>query len=459
MEEKLAKLNKEEAATKEDNQRLKHEKEMLEDMLVQSQETLEESRSYIDILQSQQRDEKKQRARAALQLSEGIALERESLVKQLDMLKDVNKRLLDDKDEAEAVEARREDDEEDMEALGQNPEQPPKRELVKQGSLLSKYFPGGPVRQTSEAVPEGVEEADMSDIDDDGIEMDDLTDVKIYTFHGAQRSGLPTDTKDSRNKFLTRDDALSIDSDTRRQCASMKRLGSNSPTAGRKFVEDNYTSDAESEAVVKKSSALQFGSQTESLGIPCDADSQVEGETMVKPQRIFKVVFVGDSGVGKSSFIHRFCNNQFRASYAATIGVDFQIRALTVGDSTIVLQLWDTAGQERYRSVTKQYFRKADGVIVMYDVTSERSFLNVRDWMFSVQEGVEEGTVITIVGNKTDIVDADPEHVTKVKDGSKMAVEYDALFYETSANLLKDKEDKALEASLQLTDPPKKKGC
>ncbi|KAK7480081.1 hypothetical protein BaRGS_00028718 [Batillaria attramentaria] len=441
MEEKLAKLNKEEAATKEDNQRLKHEKEMLEDMLVQSQETLEESRSYIDILQSQQRDEEKTTSkrppvilttsatRAALQLSEGIALERESLVKQLDMLKDVNKRLLDDKDEAEAVEARREDDEEDMEALGQNPEQPPKRELVKQGSLLSKYFPGCPYDRSSEAVPEGVEEADMSDIDDDGIEMDDLTDVKIYTFHGAQRSGLPTDTKDSRNKFLTRDDALSIDSDTRRQCASMKRLGSNSPTAGRKFVEDNYTSDAESEAVVKKSSASS------------------------------RVVFVGDSGVGKSSFIHRFCNNQFRASYAATIGVDFQIRALTVGDSTIVLQLWDTAGQERYRSVTKQYFRKADGVIVMYDVTSERSFLNVRDWMFSVQEGVEEGTVITIVGNKTDIVDADPEHVTKVKDGSKMAVEYDALFYETSANLLKDKEDKALEASLQLTDPPKKKGC
>jgi Ras and EF-hand domain-containing protein len=64
--------------------------------------------------------------------------------------------------------------------------------------------------------------------------------------------------------------------------------------------------------------------------------------------------------------------------------VDFQIKPLTVGDDSIVLQLWDTAGQERYRSITKQYFRKADGVIVMYDVTQERSFLNVRQWMDSV---------------------------------------------------------------------------
>lgn len=310
---------------------------------------------------------------------------------------------------------------------------------------------------------------DLSDIDDDGIEMDDLTDAKIYTFHGTTINGSQISTADRINKCGTTKAAIvSKEFDRDR---GVGKLGLDLPSVRGKSHEDIYTSDAESEAAVKKNSSLQHGSQTESVGTPNEADSQ--GESAAKPQRIFKVVFVGDSGVGKSSFIHRFCNNQFRASFAATIGVDFQIRALTVGDSAVVLQLWDTAGQERYRSVTKQYFRKADGVVVMYDVTSERSFLNIRDWMFSVKEGVEEGTVIAIVGNKTDIVETEPDHVSKVKDGSKMAVEYDALFYETSAksgsyinetmlglaSLLKDKEDKAMEAALKLTDTPKKKGC
>lgn len=305
----------------------------------------------------------------------------------------------------------------------------------------------------------------MSDIDDDGIEMDDLTDVKIYTFHGNHHPGLPRDTRGSvKDSFVAKETGVSIGREFRE--GSLHQMAHHSPHTRRKVLEDSYTSDAESEAVVKKNSVSPYSSSM-------DADSQVESESVVKRQRIFKVVFVGDSGVGKSSFIHRFCNNHFRASFAATIGVDFQVKALPVGDNMVVLQLWDTAGQERYRSVTKQYFRKADGVIVMYDITSERSFLNVRDWMFSVQEGVEEGTVIAIVGNKTDVVEADPEHVTKVKDGSKMAVEYNALFYETSAksgsyinetmlgiaSLLKDKEDKAMEAALTLTDAPQKKGC
>ncbi|KAK2152197.1 hypothetical protein LSH36_337g01059 [Paralvinella palmiformis] len=105
----------------------------------------------------------------------------------------------------------------------------------------------------------------------------------------------------------------------------------------------------------------------------------------VSPERLFKVVFVGDSGVGKSSFIHQFCNQTFKATFSATIGVDFQVKNVRVDGHVIALQLWDTAGQERFRSITKQYFRKADGVLVMYDVTSEVSFKNVRNWMISVQ--------------------------------------------------------------------------
>ncbi|XP_076451627.1 EF-hand calcium-binding domain-containing protein 4B-like isoform X2 [Babylonia areolata] len=504
MEDRLAKLNLMEANTKQENQRLMQEKESLEELLTESQDSLEESRSYIAMLQTQQRDEKKERARAALQLSEGIALERETLVKQLGMLKDVNKRLLDDKDEADAIEARREDSihgevMSSVTALAQQAEEPQKqRKLVKQGSLLSKYFPGGPApqRQRSEALSEDLE-GTMADLDDDdGIEMDDLSAdmAQIYTFHRTNHHAL-TDS-DSLAASVAADIGQkgamggggvggggggglgnSVGEGSEDMYSALghrKGVGKyshRSPGFGRLMHEDSYTSDAESEAVLKKTAGL-VGSQTESVGLSEGGIEEQPSEEVMKRQRIFKVVFVGDSGVGKSSFIHRFCSNTFRATFSATIGVDFQVKPITVDDNIVVLQLWDTAGQERYRSVTKQYFRKADGVIIMYDITSEQSFLNVRQWMDSVQEGVEDGTVLAIIGNKTDLVEQDPE-LTKVKDGARMAVEYNALFYETSAksnsyiseamlglaSLLKDKEDKALEAAVKLTDPPKKKGC
>ncbi|KAK5965042.1 Ras and EF-hand domain-containing protein, partial [Trichostrongylus colubriformis] len=111
------------------------------------------------------------------------------------------------------------------------------------------------------------------------------------------------------------------------------------------------------------------------------------------PDRIFKVVFVGDSAVGKTCFLHRFCYNRFKPLFNATIGVDFTVKTMNVGDRVIALQLWDTAGQERFRSITKQYFRKADGVLLLFDVTSEQSFLNVRNWIESVRNGVEASTV------------------------------------------------------------------
>uniref|UniRef100_A0A0N5AKQ6 RAB44 protein n=1 Tax=Syphacia muris TaxID=451379 RepID=A0A0N5AKQ6_9BILA len=127
--------------------------------------------------------------------------------------------------------------------------------------------------------------------------------------------------------------------------------------------------------------------------------------------RIFKVVFVGDSAVGKTCFLHRFCHNRFKPLFNATIGVDFTVKTIKVKDKIVAVQLWDTAGQERFRSITKQYFRKADGVIVMYDVTSEQSYLNVRNWITSVQAGVGDNCILCLVGNK----------------------DYGMLFFETSA--------------------------
>ncbi|NXD12975.1 RAB44 protein, partial [Nothocercus nigrocapillus] len=150
------------------------------------------------------------------------------------------------------------------------------------------------------------------------------------------------------------------------------------------------------------------------------------------PDRIFKVVFVGNSGVGKSSFIHRFCYDRFLADLNATIGIDYQVKNMMVDNTQVALQLWDTAGQERFRSITKQYFRKADGILVMYDITAECSFTSVRNWMSSVQEGIEDGAVIFLLGNKTDAVSRGARRVPKV-EGERLAKEYKAVFYECSA--------------------------
>ncbi|ETN86759.1 Ras family protein [Necator americanus] len=155
------------------------------------------------------------------------------------------------------------------------------------------------------------------------------------------------------------------------------------------------------------------------------------------PDRIFKVVFVGDSAVGKTCFLHRyvnkFCYNRFKPLFNATIGVDFTVKTIKVGSRVVALQLWDTAGQERFRSITKQYFRKADGVLLLFDVTSEQSFLNVRNWIESVRAGVDETTVMALVGNKVDLFGSDSTRNSVYRAGKKLAEEFGMPFYETSA--------------------------
>ena len=103
------------------------------------------------------------------------------------------------------------------------------------------------------------------------------------------------------------------------------------------------------------------------------------------------------------------------------VGVDFQVKSIVIDNRVIALQLWDTAGQERYRSITKQYFRKADGVICMYDVTSEVSFKNLRNWITSMKECANEDCVLTIIGNKIDLCENDDTRVVKYKDGAHLA--------------------------------------
>ncbi|GMR47765.1 hypothetical protein PMAYCL1PPCAC_17960, partial [Pristionchus mayeri] len=204
-------------------------------------------------------------------------------------------------------------------------------------------------------------------------------------------------------------------------------------------------------------------------GIPPELD-------MRTPDRIFKVVFVGDSAVGKTCFLHRFCHNRFRPLFNATIGVDFTVKTIQLRDRLLAVQLWDTAGQERFRSITKQYFRKADGVVLMYDVTSEQSFLNVRNWIESVKQGVDESTVMCLVGNKVDLYANDQARTITYKMGKDIAKDFSMLFFETSAftgfginecmlamaERLQKREEDHLEEALRLemnVEPAKRSWC
>uniref|UniRef100_H3AKS4 RAB44, member RAS onco family n=1 Tax=Latimeria chalumnae TaxID=7897 RepID=H3AKS4_LATCH len=191
------------------------------------------------------------------------------------------------------------------------------------------------------------------------------------------------------------------------------------------------------------------------------------------PDHIFNVMFVGNSDVGKTSFIRRFHQNQFFSGLGATVGVDFQVKTLTVDDKCFALRLWDTAGQERTRfhSVTRQFFRKADGVVIMYDITSEQSFIAVRFWLDCIQEEVGDGVALLLLGNKADCA-ADRKISTET--GQQLAKEYSLLFYECSAasefnitepmvhliRLLREQEKKIKEKVLELASQPQKaRGC
>uniref|UniRef100_UPI00358F907C EF-hand calcium-binding domain-containing protein 4B-like isoform X2 n=1 Tax=Myxine glutinosa TaxID=7769 RepID=UPI00358F907C len=193
------------------------------------------------------------------------------------------------------------------------------------------------------------------------------------------------------------------------------------------------------------------------------AGTESGGPQNFPPDRLFKVVLVGESGVGKSCFIQQLCHKRFSSTICATIGVDYHVKSLMLDNVRIALQLWDTAGQERFRSITKQYFRRADGVLVMYDVTNEFTFRAVRNWMISVKERVEDDVTIFLLGNKTDAIKAEGRNVSS-SNAKRLAKEYHAVFYECSAKqadnveelilhmarLLAEQEDKQKEKLLKL---------
>lgn len=145
---------------------------------------------------------------------------------------------------------------------------------------------------------------------------------------------------------------------------------------------------------------------------------------------LFKVVLVGDSGVGKSNLISRFTRNEFNMDSKSTIGVEFATRSIEVDGKTVKAQIWDMAGQERYRAITSAYYRGAVGALLVYDITRQITFENVERWLKELREHGDQSIVITLVGNKSDL-----RHLRKVAtEKAKGFAEKEGFFFiETSA--------------------------
>ncbi|ORZ39813.1 small GTPase [Catenaria anguillulae PL171] len=145
---------------------------------------------------------------------------------------------------------------------------------------------------------------------------------------------------------------------------------------------------------------------------------------------LFKVVLIGDSGVGKSNLLSRFTRNEFNLESKSTIGVEFATRSIQVDGKTIKAQIWDTAGQERYRAITSAYYRGAVGALLVYDIAKHQTYENVNRWLKELRDHADSNIVIMLVGNKSDL-----RHLRAVPtdEAKQFAADNGLSFIETSA--------------------------
>lgn len=164
---------------------------------------------------------------------------------------------------------------------------------------------------------------------------------------------------------------------------------------------------------------------------------------------LFKLLLIGDSGVGKSCLLLRFADDTYTESYISTIGVDFKIRTIELEGKTVKLQIWDTAGQERFRTITSSYYRGAHGIIVVYDVTDEATFTNVKQWLQEIERYACEGVNKLLVGNKADLTGS---KVVDYETAKHFADQLNIPFLETSAKDATNVEQAFLTMAKQIKD-------
>ena len=145
---------------------------------------------------------------------------------------------------------------------------------------------------------------------------------------------------------------------------------------------------------------------------------------------VIKLLILGDSTVGKTNFLYKYTENKFNQNYMASTAIDLQTSKIKINGKNIKLQIWDTAGQEKYKSLTKSFLLKAQGILILYDVTNKTSFNNLQSWLLLVKEECYSEIPIIIVGNKKDLED---ERVIDKEEAIEYAKEENVLYIETSS--------------------------
>ncbi|XP_005280758.1 ras-related protein Rab-25 [Terrapene carolina triunguis] len=145
---------------------------------------------------------------------------------------------------------------------------------------------------------------------------------------------------------------------------------------------------------------------------------------------VFKVVLIGESGVGKTNLLSRFTRNEFNHDSRTTIGVEFSTRTVMVGNAMVKAQIWDTAGLERYRAITSAYYRGAVGALLVFDITKHQTYNVVERWLKELYDHAEATIIVMLVGNKTDLAQA---REVPTEEAKMFAENNGLLFIETSA--------------------------
>lgn len=457
--------------TESENQMLLEEQEFLKKQLEDYQNELDELRSQLEKAKSNSANEQNKKFRSALRQSEKIVWEKETLAKQLDLLRSINKRLQDEKDEiVNSCVLKETESIENIFLLTSGDVYKPSSYRQNRGSVLSDYFPETIFRQTEKLgdddcfSPSTIAAKDAPKLaltnpflvdciegpceDNEVLEMEDsqngnpflkmIEDIEVgedtintyrnyrdpdldalNSFHEDGRQILNTPAQDDgkaptlclvhpnnhhQNDFST---------------SSSVNIDSVSPE---KMISNNNNNNTTTNNVLEKSDTL-----------PTMDSNRIASRNASCKQSVFKVIFIGDSGVGKTSLINRICGGYFDNKFCTTIGVDFRVKTVVVDGHDVVLQLWDTAGQERFRSITSQYMRRSDGVLIVYDVNSEPSFRNVNSWLSTMESVNADGVLVALVGNKVDLCSQYGTKVIATSDGMLSAADIDALFFETSA--------------------------
>ncbi|XP_056273683.1 EF-hand calcium-binding domain-containing protein 4B isoform X2 [Pseudoliparis swirei] len=391
-------LHSEQHVTKVENVKLKHKNDELARELDHTGQELSLAQDHLNDLQEESTRLHEEKEMEIYRLTEGLQRERAGLVKQLELLREMNKHLRDEKD-----------------ICFQNPNNSTKTPSLRPSINVVKHTQSNIFRSEDE---------------------EEL--IRSSARHTLTNGACQSSCTASNRGHLQR--IISIEED---HLPHLLLNDCRPRTPLQECSEEEEASDDEGHtdlamrdiypcaSSASQDDALDRETPSSPRGQPVGKETSLYEEAGPSPpDRLFKIVLVGNSSVGKTSLLRRFCDGCFHPGSSATVGIDYSVKTIAVDNSQVALQLWDTAGQERYRSITKQFFRKADGVVVMYDITTVQSFTAVRQWLTSVKEAAGDDIPTLLLGNK---LDKEAERQVEKGVGERLAKDYQMTFYECSA--------------------------